>query len=101
MASSQSRITELANRIAANTKKLNDYLVANNLPPPSFALDGPKDTLVPKHETDVEAARVAIIDDTQELRRLVLGPREYLMSYTVCPLPRGISLPYRGGGKNG
>lgn len=78
-------ITELASRIAANTAKLNDYLVANGLPTPSFDINGPKDTLVPKHEAEVEAARVAIIDDTQELRRLVLGPREYLMSYTVGP----------------
>ncbi|KAM7206072.1 S-adenosyl-L-methionine-dependent methyltransferase [Naviculisporaceae sp. PSN 640] len=82
MAPAESRITELASRIAANTRKLNDYLVAHNLPTPSFDVDGPKDTLVPKQETEVEAARVAIIDDTQELRRLVLGPREYLMSYT-------------------
>ncbi|KAI0810440.1 S-adenosyl-L-methionine-dependent methyltransferase [Xylaria sp. FL0064] len=29
-----------------------------------------------------ESARVAVIDDTLELRRLVLGPREYLMSYS-------------------
>ncbi|RYP60843.1 hypothetical protein DL771_010354 [Monosporascus sp. 5C6A] len=77
-----SRISELATRIAANTNKLNDYFVAHNLPTPSFGVNGPLDTLVPKEEKEVEAARVAIIDDTQELRRLVLGPREYLMSYT-------------------
>ncbi|KAK0609535.1 S-adenosyl-L-methionine-dependent methyltransferase [Bombardia bombarda] len=82
MATLGSRITELASRIAANTTRLNNYLVAHNLPTPSFDVDGPKDTLVPKEETMVEAARVAIIDDTQQLRRLVLGPREYLMSYT-------------------
>ncbi|CAJ2505647.1 Uu.00g130410.m01.CDS01 [Anthostomella pinea] len=78
-----SRIAELADNIATNTSKLNGYLVANGLPSPSFDIDGPSDTLVPKNELDIEAARVAIIDDTQELRRLVLGPREYLMSYTV------------------
>ncbi|KAK4206754.1 S-adenosyl-L-methionine-dependent methyltransferase [Rhypophila decipiens] len=82
MASPESRIIELASRIAANTKKLNDYLVANNLPTPSFDVKGPKANLVPKQEIEVQAARAAIIDDTQELRRLVLGPREYLMSYT-------------------
>jgi len=87
MASPECRITELASRIAANTTKLNEYLVASNLPTPSFDLNGPTDPLVPKHETEVEAARVAIIDDTLELRRLVLGPREYLMSYSVSPSP--------------
>lgn len=80
-----SRIVELSNRIAANTAILNDYLVSHDLPTPSFDENGPKDTLVPKDELEVESARVAIIDDTQELRRLALGPREYLMSYEVSP----------------
>lgn len=78
-----SRIVELSSRIAANTAKLNEYLVAHDLPTPSFDVDAPLDTLVPKAELEAEAARVAIIDDTQELRRLALGPRDYLMSYTV------------------
>ncbi|KAI1123665.1 S-adenosyl-L-methionine-dependent methyltransferase [Nemania abortiva] len=77
-----SRIIELANRIASNTAKVNDYLLSHNLPTPSFDVDGPRDTLVPKDELSVESSRVAIIDDTLELRRLVLWPREYLMSYT-------------------
>jgi hypothetical protein len=83
MAAPEPRIVELAKRIAANTAKLQSYLTAHGLPTPSFDINGPKDTLVPKTETETEAARVAIIDDTQELRRLVLGPREYLMSYQV------------------
>ncbi|TRX96512.1 hypothetical protein FHL15_002784 [Xylaria flabelliformis] len=77
-----SQIVELANRIASNTAKVNDYLLSHNLPTPSFDVDGPRDTLIPKDELDIEAARVAIVDDTLKLRRLVLGPREYLMSYT-------------------
>ncbi|KAI0381216.1 S-adenosyl-L-methionine-dependent methyltransferase [Hypomontagnella monticulosa] len=77
-----SRIVELATRIAANTTRLDEYIKAHKLPTPSLDINGPKDTLVPKDETDLETARVAIIDDTLELRRLVLGPREYLMSYT-------------------
>ncbi|KAK8123895.1 hypothetical protein PG999_003813 [Apiospora kogelbergensis] len=79
---STTRILELSSRIATNTTKLNDYLVSNNLPAPSFDLNGPTDSLIPKENTDLEAARVAIIDDTLELRQLMLGPREYLMSYT-------------------
>ncbi|KAI1801108.1 S-adenosyl-L-methionine-dependent methyltransferase [Daldinia bambusicola] len=77
-----SRIVELATRITTNTAKINDYLLSHNLPPPSFEVDGPLDTLIPKDEIEVESARVAVIDDTLELRRLALGPREYLMSYT-------------------
>jgi hypothetical protein len=86
MASPEPYIVELAKRIAANTEKLQGYLASHNLPTPSFDLGGPKDTLIPKTETETEAARVAIVDDTEELRRLVLGPREYLMSYTVSSL---------------
>lgn len=82
-----SQIVEISARIAANTAKLNDYLTAHNLPSPSFTEDGPSETLIPKDELEVEAARVSIIDDTAELRRLVLGPREYLMSFTVSPRP--------------
>ncbi|KAI1175690.1 S-adenosyl-L-methionine-dependent methyltransferase [Nemania sp. FL0916] len=65
-----SRITELANSIVTNTAKVNDYLLSHDLPTPSFSVDGPLDTLVPKHELEIESARVAVIDDTLELRRL-------------------------------
>ncbi|KAI1499876.1 S-adenosyl-L-methionine-dependent methyltransferase [Biscogniauxia marginata] len=81
-----SHIIQLANRIATNASKLNDYLVARKLPTPSFDVGSPRDTLVPKEELEVESARVAIIDDTLELRRLALGPREYLMSYSPSEL---------------
>ncbi|KAI1411312.1 S-adenosyl-L-methionine-dependent methyltransferase [Hypoxylon sp. FL1857] len=77
---SQSRIIELSSRIAANTALLDGYLAKNNLATPSFDVDGPRDSLIPKTEIDVEKARIAIVDDTTELQSLVLGPREYLMS---------------------
>ncbi|KAI0838918.1 S-adenosyl-L-methionine-dependent methyltransferase [Hypoxylon sp. FL0890] len=76
----QSRIVELSSRIAANTALLNSYLAENNLATPSFDVDGPRDSLIPKTQTDLEKARIAIVEDTTELRTLVLGPREYLMS---------------------
>ncbi|KAK8136213.1 O-methyltransferase [Apiospora sp. TS-2023a] len=78
---SSTRIVELSSRIAANTAKLNAFLVSNNLPFPSFDLNGPTDSPIPKDNTEMETARVAVIDDTLELRRLMLGPRDYLMSY--------------------
>ncbi|KAI0154656.1 S-adenosyl-L-methionine-dependent methyltransferase [Xylariaceae sp. FL1272] len=76
------KIMELATRIAENTARVNEYLLSQNLPTPSFNVDGPLDTMIPKDEVEVESARVAIIDDTLKLRRLILGPRDYLMSYT-------------------
>ncbi len=80
---SSSRLVELSARIAANTTKVNDYLITHQLPQPSFDVDGPLESLIPKQAIDIEAARVAVIDDTLELRRLILGPRDYLLSYTA------------------
>ncbi|KAK4230056.1 S-adenosyl-L-methionine-dependent methyltransferase [Podospora fimiseda] len=77
-----SRIVELAMRIAINTAKLDIYLTSHNLPTPSFDINGPLDSQIPTSEKEIQAAQTAIIDDTQELRRLILGPRDYLMSYT-------------------
>lgn len=88
-----SRITLLSSRIATNTSKLNDYLEANGLPTPSFEVNGPSQSSVPSSEPEIEAARIAIIDDTQELRRLVLGPRDYLMSNRVSESGRDEKYP--------
>ncbi|KAI0015114.1 S-adenosyl-L-methionine-dependent methyltransferase [Xylariomycetidae sp. FL0641] len=76
-----SDIVELATRIASNTSKLHAFLESRGLPPPSFAVDGPLESQVPPDdEPEIEAARRAIVDDTEDLRCLVLGPRDYLMS---------------------
>lgn len=78
-----SQVVEISARIAKNTAKPNEYLVTHNLSSPSFAEDGPSDALTPEDVLEIQAARVSITDDTAELRRLVLGPREYLMSFAV------------------
>jgi hypothetical protein len=74
---------KLSFRIATNTASLHDYLISHGLPTTSFDVDGPLDSLIPKEEVEVEAALVALVDDMQELRRLVLGPRDHLMSFSV------------------
>lgn len=77
-------ITELASIIADNTKKIHDYLTAHNLPTPSFDADASSASVLPSDAPpDLEAARVAVIDATKKLRDLMLGPRDYLMSFTV------------------
>jgi len=81
-----SLIVELSNRIAANTAKIDNYLKSHNLPKPSFDVHGPQESQIPPHETEIEAARVAIIDDTDELRRLILGPRDHLLRNTYNEL---------------
>ncbi|RYP53824.1 hypothetical protein DL768_001275 [Monosporascus sp. mg162] len=77
---------ELSSRITASKAMLSNYFVANHLPTPSFDVDGPQDALVPKCMVDVKAARVAILDDTEELRRLRLRPGDYLISYSADEL---------------
>ncbi|KAI1389995.1 S-adenosyl-L-methionine-dependent methyltransferase [Hypoxylon trugodes] len=79
---STTRIVELSTRIAANTIKLDEYLKSHNLLTPSFDVDGPLDTLVPKDEIEIEKSRISIIEDTTELRRLALGPKEHLMNFS-------------------
>ncbi|CAJ2509478.1 Uu.00g145040.m01.CDS01 [Anthostomella pinea] len=75
------RITELATRIAVNTAKVDDYLAANSLPAPLFDIDAPVQSQIPNAELDIAAARQAVIHDAEELRQLMLGPREQLFSY--------------------
>jgi hypothetical protein len=80
-------ISELASIIATNTAKVNDYLSSKNLPSPSFDVNAPSTSLIPPEAEDIESARAAVIDATTKLHRLMLGPRDYLQSFTVRPLP--------------
>lgn len=79
-----SRIVDLSQRIAANTAKVHNYLAAHNLPEPSFALDAPLVSVIPQANTDLVKARQEVINDTLELRQLMLGPKEHLTSFSVC-----------------
>ncbi|KAK3689903.1 S-adenosyl-L-methionine-dependent methyltransferase [Podospora appendiculata] len=82
--STTASIVDLSTRIAANAAKVNGYLVAHSLPAPSFDENAPLPGLIPADAPEVQAARMAIIQDTAELRRLMLGctPREYVMSFS-------------------
>ena len=78
------QIIKLAQSIAQNTAIVNDFLLSKGIPPPSFDVDAPSESPVPQDTPPgIEAARVAVVDATLELHDLMLGPRDYLMSYTV------------------
>lgn len=79
---SNASIMELAARIGENTAKVSEYLAAHGLPEPSFAVDGPSRSMIPPEAADIEAARVVVIDATQQLRSLMLGPFEYITTHT-------------------
>ena len=78
-------ITELASFISTNTAKVNNYLSSEKLPTPSFDVDGPSKSLIPPEAAEIEAARSAVIDATLKLHNLMLGPRDFLQSFTVSP----------------
>lgn len=76
-------ITELAAAIARNTQIVNDYFKANNIPTPSFDVDGPATVTIPPHEKEVAAAHAQVIADTQALHNLMKGPTEMVMGIAV------------------
>lgn len=76
-------ISLLAVLISENTTKIQEYLTAKGLPTPSFDVDGPRDSLIPAEAEEIQMARIAVIDATEKLRRLTLGPRDHLMSFEV------------------
>jgi hypothetical protein len=80
---SQPSLSELAATISANTAKIENYLRSHDLKSPSFDVDAPTGSLVPSDAPELETARSELIDATLMLHDLILGPKEYLMKYTV------------------
>lgn len=66
-----SRIVELANSIQTNTSKVDQHLSSHGIPTPSFDVETPLEMDLPD---DIEACRVAILEATDELHSLVMGP---------------------------
>ncbi|KAM7189018.1 S-adenosyl-L-methionine-dependent methyltransferase [Naviculisporaceae sp. PSN 640] len=76
----QSRIVLLSNRIAANTAKVDAYLEENSLPTPSFSAQYCQPSPLPATAPPgILMARKAVLQDTLELRQLMLGPREHVL----------------------
>ena len=67
-----SRILELATQIAKSTTIVNDYLLTNHLPQPSFGIDGPTDLTLKSSEA--EQARLTSIGASMELQDLLQDP---------------------------
>ena len=75
-----SRTSELVSIIASNTIKIKDYLSKNGLSDLSFA---PRpDSHLHQHK-EIVSQREAVLDATDELHALMLGPKETLMSQPV------------------
>ena len=74
------RIAVLASIIADNTTKIDSYLVSKDLPTPSFDPDTPASLLF---DPSIAAARQAVLEATDELNALMLGPMMILASPTT------------------
>ena len=77
-----SRIAELASIISSNTSQVDDYISTHGLPPLSFE---PNDSLKPDRLPDgILAAQNAIVEATDELNALMIGPEGILKQHLVC-----------------
>ncbi|KAI1324462.1 O-methyltransferase-domain-containing protein [Xylariaceae sp. FL0255] len=78
MASTTTRIIELATLIASQTTAINSFLKENKLPTPSFEPDAINSPAIPKDAKDMQAARASVISACSELKDLLTGPRDLL-----------------------
>ena len=76
------RIAELSAIIAANTTKIDEYCRLQNAAPPSFEPSVPFKWLL---DSSMQETRQAILEATEELNALILGPVGILMSNPVRP----------------
>jgi hypothetical protein len=75
---SPNRIVELSSIIAAETKKVNAFLIENNLATPSLDADALHTIPIPDSAEHIKAARAAVIEACSELKALMTGPKELL-----------------------
>lgn len=75
---STNRIVELSSLIAAETAKINDFLVKNGLPTPSLEADALGAIPIPDEAKDIKAARAAVLGACSELEALLTGPKDIL-----------------------
>lgn len=71
-------IQELSARISRNSAIVEQSLLRKNARMPSFDPDADSEFPDTAGDLEIEAARMAVIDDTSTLHDMFLGPREVL-----------------------
>lgn len=71
-------LTELAAEISKNASLITEYLLAHNLPSPSFAADGPQNFPVSSENLEIQGVRLALIEASRAMLELAVGPLELL-----------------------
>ncbi|GAD92073.1 hypothetical protein AN5415.2 [Paecilomyces variotii No. 5] len=69
-------LTDLASQITNTAKAINDFLVTNGHPQPSFDVDAP--SAFPTAPEEILNARRQLLDASQAITELLTGPAEYL-----------------------
>lgn len=78
--SSGSRIAELATTIQTHTNKLDEYFHSNDIASPSFDINSPA---VVKLPDEIATSKNFILEASDELQMLVLGPVGFLTNLHV------------------
>lgn len=71
-------IKELSERIASNSVLVEKWLTSQNAKVPSFEQDADEEFPSTAGEAKIEGARLAILDDTNTLHDMLIGPGEVL-----------------------
>lgn len=69
-------LTDLASQITNTAKVINEFLAANGHPQPSFNVDAP--SAFPPAPEEILNARRQLLDASQAITELLIGPAEYL-----------------------
>ena len=75
---SQNRLEELSSIIAAKTKQISECLTAKSFPLPTFDVNGPSKLPDTAADEELQQARHELINATQELHDLAVGPADGL-----------------------
>ena len=78
-----SDLTKLMTSLSANVERVVQHMHSNNIPEPSFDVDGPQELHFQSEE--MEAARISAIETSIEIQDLLLGPT-MLLRPIVSPI---------------
>lgn len=71
-------IKDLSERIASNSALVEKWLASKSAKVPSFEQDAEEEFPSTAGEAQIEAVRLAILDDTNTLHDMLIGPGEVL-----------------------
>lgn len=80
MANFSPSLTELASKISAAASIIDSYLTKNNIPKPSFNVDGPPGL---PNDPEVQTAKMQAHEALMDMKDLLMGPNDLLSAGLV------------------